>query len=326
MEPYAFQNVYVITTYRCNWDCAFCLFKHNKEEEADESEILSRIEFSIQTSDMPVYIKITGGEPFLKLSLMEKIFELAEQYEDDVYKIGIGTNGSIPLPAWFNDVTTRTHIFLSRHGLWLDTKGPKELAKDIDNDMLDFRVNCNLIKGLYWSVDTVGKMEYYIDLLHHTRGITHFCFRELSKVSVDDNFMYPEQIYDYQKYYDERLIRVSDIEEELKDNPRFEKSRVTGNYYDTNNWYWYKKDGQEPISVKFRTIDETRLIEYNRNTPGVDEFVVHPDGTLTGCWDKEMKLIVKGGASNAESTIHYETLKEEGKEGNGWKEREIGHE
>jgi hypothetical protein len=28
------------------------------------------------------------------------------------------------------------------------------------------------------------------------------------------------------------------------------------------------------------------LIKFNDSTKDIDEYVVHPDGTLTGCWDK----------------------------------------
>ena len=45
------------------------------------------------------------------------------------------------------------------------------------------------------------------------------------------------------------------------------------------------------ISVKLRAINEQKLIEYNQQNKGIDEYVIHPDGTLTGCWDKDLKQI-----------------------------------
>ncbi|MFH1978776.1 MAG: hypothetical protein ABII97_00060, partial [Patescibacteria group bacterium] len=237
-----------------------------------------------------VYIKITGGEPFIRPDLLEAVVDFSNAYKDRIYKTGIGSNGSIPVPDFFSRLKIRTHIFLSRHDLEDTLPTPSDLAK-FENELIDFRLNCNLIKG---GVDSVEQIERYIQE-RVKQGITHFCFRELSKVDIDVNLMYPKQIYEYIEYYKSNLVPVAKITDALENNPRFTLSRVTGNYYDINKWYWYTLPGCEPVSVKFRTIDETRLIEYNQVTDGVDEYVIHPDGTLTGCWDKDMKIIKKGG-------------------------------
>lgn len=296
-EPYEFQNIYLITTYRCNWQCEFCLFRFNKEPEASTDEILGRLEYSIKDSRRQVYIKITGGEPFIKQDLLREVFGVASRYKERVYKIGIGTNGSISLQPFFNDVDVRTHIFLSRHEVMDELLRPNELAQGVHNPLIDFRINCNLIEG---GVDNLKKIECFIDEKYGEYGITHYCFRELSKVDVDANAMYPKQIYEYIEYYHDHLVPVKAIEERIQGHPGFRKSRITGNYYDRNDWYWYDHDGQQ-ISVKFRAIDETRLIDFNTNVKpdDVDEYVIHPDGTLTGCWDKELKVIMRGGEKNA---------------------------
>ena len=297
IEPYNFQNIYVITTYRCNWNCEFCLFRYNKEKEVSTDEMIQRLEYSIKDSERRVYIKITGGEPFLKIGLLKAIFELSEKYHDKVYKIGIGTNGSIPLPTFFNNTSIRTHIFLSRHCIKDILPTPLELGWAINSNLIDFRINCNLISG---SVDSVSKIEEYIDKKHSSTGVDHFCFRELSKIELDTNSMYPHYVHDYIDYYNKHVIFLSDIEQQLIDNKRFRYSRATGNYYDINHWYWYTH-GNKKISVKFRSINEIRLIDYNRdiNPNKVDEYVIHPDGTLTGCWDKDLKIIMKGEQHHA---------------------------
>ena len=293
IEPYSFQNIYVICTYKCNWKCEFCLFRYNEEKEAAIDEMMHRIEYSIRDSKRKVYIKITGGEPFLKIGLLKAIFKLSEKYHDKVYKIGIGTNGSMPLPTFFNNTSIRTHIFLSRHHIKDILPTPLELGYAVDNELIDFRANCNLISGL---VDNVSKIEEYISEKYSSTGIDHFCFRELSAIGLDTNSMYPQYVHDYIDYYNKHVIFLSDIEQQLANDKRFRCSRTTGNYYDINRWYWYTY-GNKKISVKFRSINEIKLIDYNKNIDPdkVDEYVVHPDGTLTGCWDKDLKIIMKGG-------------------------------
>lgn len=293
LEPYNFQNIYIITTYRCNWKCAFCLFRFNREKEAPIAEIIYRLEHSIQHSPRKVYIKITGGEPLLRPELLHAIFKTAEKHQGKVYKIGIGTNGSIQLPHFFKDVKTKTHIFLSRHDIEDALPRPHDLFQNI-SPAVDFRINCNLIRG---GVDSLEKIEQYVAIKRKTYEITHFCFRELSKVDVDANSIYPPQIYDYVDYYKEYLVPFAEIEAQLSKSAAFQKTRINGNYYDTNHWYWYSALDGARISIKFRSIDEARLIEYNVGVSPyeVDEFVIHPDGTLTGCWDKELKVILRGG-------------------------------
>lgn len=297
LEPYSFQNIYLITTYRCNWDCDFCLFKYNIEEEAPISEIINKLEYAIKDSERRVYIKITGGEPFLRPDLLREVFKLSKKYQDKIYKIGIGTNGSIRLPYFFNDITTKTHVFLSRHSWDEQLPTSKDLLGSIDNTLIDFRANCNLIKG---GIDNISKIKEYIKA-SLTMGINHICFRELSKVEINTNMMYPKQIYGYIEYYKDHVIYIKDIEHEIKDHAEFSHiTRRTGNYYDLNHWYWFISANQK-VSIKFRSINEIKLIEYNTKIKptGIDEYVIHPDGTLTGCWDKESKIVMKGGSYHA---------------------------
>ena len=290
IKKYTFQNIYLITTYRCNWKCPFCLFRFKKEKECSISTIIKRIEYSILDSPKKVYLKITGGEPFLRPILLKEVFNLCKKYKDKIYKIGIGTNGSLRIPNFFKDIDIPTHIFISRHDV-LDELPVPQVLLDGNNKAISFKVNCNLIKG---KVDSLDKIKQYIEQKSRY-GITHFCFRELSKINIDSSNMYPKEVYDYLDYHAKNLIPFSTIKQQLINDPLFEETRVNGNYYDTNRWYWYETSDQR-VSVKFRSIDEKRLLEFNDNNPDIiDEYVIHPDGTLTGCWDKDRKIIIKGG-------------------------------
>ena len=286
-EEYAFQNIYVITTYKCNLSCKFCLFRFNKTEDTSIYNMIDKLEYSIKDSKRKVYIKITGGEPFLKSELLKEIYNVCEKYSDKVYKIGIGTNGTLPLMPFFDTVSTRTHIFLSRHGL-NGYKAKKVISYGRANEKIDFRINCNLIKG---RIDSPEKIIQFIETYSNRDGIDHFCFRQLNKVSIDDNYIYPRQIYNYLEYYSDNLVVAKKMIKPLVNKYGFVQSRFTGNYYDDNYWYWYHLNGKK-ISVKFRIIDEKRLIKYNKHiSKEIDEYVIHPDGLLTGCWDKDLKII-----------------------------------
>ena len=281
-EEYIFQNIYIITTYRCNLNCAFCLFKFNHEKECTISKVIDQLIYSIKNSPKKVYIKITGGEPFLKIRLLKRILDVCEKYKNKIFAIGIGTNGTIKIPKFFNNTNIRIDIFFSRHSINnLDTK---KLYTKINNHKITYRFNCNLIRG---KIDSLRKIKQYLEKV---RKINNFsvCFRELNKISLEKNLLYPDYVYDYEKYYAKNIVIVKDLLSEIKRDKDFVITKINGNYYDENVWMTYKNT----TWVKFRIIDEVKLIEYNDNYPHViDEYVIHPDGTLTGCWDKERKLL-----------------------------------
>jgi MoaA/NifB/PqqE/SkfB family radical SAM enzyme len=298
-DEYGFQNIYVIATYKCNWECPFCLFRYNTEQDASEDLVVDRVKYAIHDSKKMCYVKITGGEPLLKQGLLGKLFDLCNKERGKIYKIGVGSNGSIPIGGPFEKLTVRTHVFFSRHSIEDSLPKYRDIVR-CGNDFIDYRLNCNLIKG---GVDSVDAIEKYIDR-RASEGFRYICFRELSAVDLVNNSIYPKEVVDYDAYYHDKLVRVSDILKDLEKTGRFEKSKVSGNYYDTNIFYWYRLPGHPlDVSVKFRIIDERRLLEYNRANDGVDEYVVHPDGTLTGCWDKDMKVILKGGDCHAKQTV-----------------------
>jgi organic radical activating enzyme len=282
-ENYKFQNIYIITTFKCNYNCPFCLFKYNKIKDAKIKKIINRLQYAIQDSKKQVYVKITGGEPFLKIELLKEIFNLLHnpKYIKKIYKIGIGTNGSIQFPEFLNNTKIRTDIFISKHDLLPLEKN----YKNINNKNIKIKLNCNLIKGGIASYKEIIK---YIQLYVKQQDIASICFRELNKINLKKNKFYNSFIHKYDKYYNENVIYIDDILNIIDKDICFKKTKIVGNYYDTNIWYWYMHN----FSIKFRRIEEDKLIEYNQKEKDIiDEYVIHPDGKLTGCWDINLKKI-----------------------------------
>ena len=121
-------------------------------------------------------------------------------------------------------------------------------------------------------------------------NIDTICFRELNKISLNNNSMYSKEIYQYKEYYNKNKISLNKILKILLKRKNWKFIYCNGNEYDKNFWFLHNN-----MKIKFRTIDEKHLVDYNKNNKEIDEYVLHPDGTLTGCWDKDLKLIKKGG-------------------------------
>lgn len=287
-KPYRFKNFYIITTYKCNLSCDFCLFKFNEKlfEDATKEKIVDKIHEVMKSTDEQIYIKITGGEPFLKMDLLKSIFQTLEEYKDKIYNVGIGSNGTIKIPDFVIKSVLPTDVFFSRH----------DFISGEDNVLLDSvskqskkyytRLNCNLIKG---GIDDLSKIKKYIESAK-IHGIKSICFRELNSISLDENSIYPNEVYSYKNYYLNNIVYLNDIFKQIEQDSenKFKMEFVNGSKYESNYRFTYDNS----MWIKFRCINEDVLVEFNHNNPNmIDEYVLHSDGLLTGCWDRHQKII-----------------------------------
>lgn len=60
-------------------------------------------------------------------------------------------------------------------------------------------------------------------------------------------------------------------------------SKIQIIYHD--RWSW------EGVEITFRRVDEEALLKHNASFDGIDEIVLHPDGLITGCWDRNQKVL-----------------------------------
>lgn len=291
MKKYDAKNIYIITTYKCNCKCDFCIF-HKLKSKEDDDKILENLNKILNKTNEKVSIKITGGEPFIKTKLLENIIKLCNHHKNKEYikNIGIGTNGTIPLSKGLNETDIKTNIYISRHNInhkemekefHHEMLNIKDLTKNIYNELITFNYSCNLIRG---GIDSVDKILDYINSCDDKIG--KIVFRELNHLSIDNKSMYKDYVYDYIKYYPKHVVPISEILPKINKNPNFKPLFNEGNYYDENYMYIYKGK-----LIKFRKIDEQKLVEYNKKHKEVDEYTIHPDGYVSGCWDKDKKLM-----------------------------------
>lgn len=272
------KNLFVILTFQCNQNCNFCLFRFNKIKECKENIIVSKVEKILsENTEIMFSVKLTGGEPFLKPSLLIKLIKKCGEFKN-IRDIGIGTNGTVTIVAEMEKTSHKTNIYFSRHGV--DTEWGEIKNIKFKNPLIEKRLNCNLIKG---GIDNLDKVLKYI-LWAKEQGIKFICFRELNNLHINNRNMYPQFIYDYFEYYKSNLVKITSIMSKIDKYLSYD--RTVSNGYDTN--YVYHDD---EIKVLFRKIDESRLLSFNKKNPGIDEYVVHPDSLVTGCWDRDLKVL-----------------------------------
>lgn len=276
-EP-TFKNLFVNVTYKCNQRCQFCLLRYNKIKETTDVQFCKKLYKILHTNpDLTFAVKITGGEPFLRPERVRKLLYVCNEF-GNIRDIGIGTNGTKPILDWVNVSHHPLHLYISRHDTGREWGLPPSVY--IDNPLVDLRFNCNLFKG---GVDSLDKI---LDYLAWARalGIRVVCFRELNKISIDNRSMYEQFIYDYIKWYKQNIVKLDDILEQLPKT--FTPKYIKSNGYDTNYVYAYGD-----MKVIFRVIDEVSRIKKMMKRTGIGEFVIHPDGLVTGCWDRDLKRL-----------------------------------
>ncbi|MCK5016174.1 MAG: hypothetical protein KAS32_03800 [Candidatus Peribacteraceae bacterium] len=267
--------------------CDFCLFKFNDEifKDAPIKKMVDKIHEVMKSTDEQVYVKITGGEPLLKTELLKSIFQTLEEYKDKVYNVGIGSNGTIKIPDFVINSVLPSDVFFSRHDFISNEDSVLQDSVSKQSKKYYTRLNCNLIKG---GIDDLFKIKRYIESAKAC-GVKSICFRELNSIALDEQSIYPKQVYQYGEYYSKNVIHLNDILKEIdyEFNSDFKVKSINGNEYDTNYNFIY-----DSMWVKFRSIKEDVLVKYNRENPNtIDEYVLHSDGLLTGCWDRNQKII-----------------------------------
>ena len=282
------MDLFVITGYKCNESCDFCLFRFNSRKHMSFTKYIDNLNHIFKVDrDNLFFVKITGGEPFLEEGLLKDLMFYLESKKSRISKIGIGTNGTILIPKYFNDLKNQINIYFSRHiagQYFANEKSLEEIKAGIDNPNIYYLFNCNLIKG---GVDNIVKIIDYICWARE-QGITYICFRELNSVNIKKNTMYSRHVRKYEKYYRNNVVKVKDIIAQLGHFADFEYQKTKQNHYEKNIIYKYKNQSQ----IKFRIVNEKQMISYNEQNPDIiDKYVIHPDGAITGCWDRLNKII-----------------------------------
>jgi MoaA/NifB/PqqE/SkfB family radical SAM enzyme len=244
-----------------------------------------------------IKVKITGGEPLLRN--LWPILNIANR--SDVEFVGLGTNGTIRLPEYFNMLHIPTNVYSSIHTLdELSGKGKltlNDFRRDVDNPHIKFRLSCNLIRG---QIDSVESVTEYLESCH--RDIDFVCFRELNSISLDESSIYGRFVYDYVDYREKYFVSIGKILSCLNSDWEYIKEDNFG--FISNIYYEYKNR----IMVMFRILDEQIMLEIaDKELHIINEVVIHPDGLITGCWDRDRKVIDIGGVGDALQAICAKT-------------------
>lgn len=231
--------LHIFITTKCNSNCDFCM---NKQEgifslkELKEEDYLKKLEKTlINLKNINPYVILTGGEPTLNISLLEKVVFLLNKYD---YKVRtFSTNGYLlnnpKLLSILKNNNITKNINISRHHV-SDIENNKLMrGNNISNNELN-KLFANAIsydieprlsslfikKGVYTLEDILNYIDYF------------------EKIKCK-NFLFRENIFD-------NNMCVKNIEKEIKYDNRFTYKETLNGFNYLVNVYTYKN-----YSMKF---------------------------------------------------------------------------
>ena len=267
-------NLYIKINDGCNAKCKFC----SNSEMQDMGQIdLKKLEYVLEyfnNKKLLNRISITGGEPMLKMDLLNKVANLIYKVIPDAI-VTINTNGyNIRKVIKLDAIDKIEGIHISRHhyedkintqifGTNVASEEDIEyVMKNVKNKKL-LRLNCLLIKN---NIDKIEEIEKYLEFASRL-GIFRAGFVSLMKIN------------DYSK---DNFIDFNDVFKEETMNPK-----TFMHFYDTNiceciNGVYISKQGQ--FVEWYARMTKELNCEYTR------QFVYTSDNKLSTGFGKKILL------------------------------------
>lgn len=313
-------NLYVDVTAACNASCPFCIAPTVGRK--DGLGFIEGLRWALDfTQDHYGSVQVTGGEPTMSRRLPEVVREIARRA---FHRVVLNTNGcGIAKPGTVIDLEAAgfTHVNLSRHHYRKElNQAIMHIKPDAISENHEFvravqlvlqsgmmaRINCNLLAGY---IDSAEKMFAFVDWCE-TFGAFSVAFAETFPLGVFDH-----QVPIVPGYAESHTVDLSGIVAELDSilvpQPNGGSSLMSvwggssgwggvSSTLPTHRRFWKTPSGGQ-ISVKtlagWNEDGSPKPPSYSRaDDPELKDgelyfAVVHPDGVVTGSWDKRERIL-----------------------------------
>lgn len=265
------HHVHIKCTDRCDASCKFCIEKSERNNPQNSVNMLSSTKTILEELNNQGYLKtvsITGGEPTIYPNI-EELINLISSYK--LILFSINTNGRFldKIPNSFNGwVDISKHAISDSHvfGRSFNISSTDILKFKKTHPYAKIRFQCVL--GTNSNMRTVGNIIDYIQEFKNV--VDDFSFRNL----IIEN---KEEIID-KTLFDFRKLLLSNgelVEQVIQDYYVYE----TYKFFDT--------------CITLSWSNMLKLKEYNESHDSnfLEEIIVHPDGTVSGSWNKKSLII-----------------------------------
>ena len=183
-----FVNIFVKVTNGCNAHCRFCSNAGHRSEERrfDVDKLLDVIGLLRESRIRVNRVNVTGGEPSVARSVVERILHGMERAEYRGIHMHLNTNGVLPQsrllmrhPRWDSISVSLHHYDIDRLAELYGCDIPSDAFRFDDVNMQKVNASCNLIKGY---IDCASEAHRMLDFAIGL-GLTRIGFVALMRVN-----------------------------------------------------------------------------------------------------------------------------------------------
>ncbi len=285
-------NLYYDMCSGCNCSCDFCIakvgFNRGFAPRPDSARLLECAIDSVKHLNPSV--QVVGGEPTAFGKELTDVICAINTINPS--KPVLGTNGYGLKENLLNKVVKSRfeHINISRHH-YNDSANAKIMHGGVDSNVIAnacselfgrVRVQCNFIGG---GIDTYEEVSQFIAYAYHRLNVRTVAFAQLTPLPRDS--FYNQDIIDY---IESQQVDIDSILDVVEVDDRFEFEKYRGGlacYYEV----WRFTGYDEPMTILFKYSDNKWLEKADDDPVLLPDLVLHVDGTLSGSWCKDRKII-----------------------------------
>ena len=260
----------------CNAKCSFCV-EQNAERCENADYFVSQVDLMLSEMEKEgilFSVSVTGGEPLL----FKKFKELCKVLNNHNIKfLTMNTNGKY-LDKYISQIDGLfDFVNISRHAtsdemnneVFKDNMPTLDELKQMKSKFVHTKMRLQCVLCNENSINDV------LDIINVYSFADDLSFRKLMKLSEESGIEYDDKENLYNQILEYAYNHFELIEQTIQDYYVYEIWK----YNDTFITFSYSN---------MKMLTEVEKIEDNRVCR---EFIIHPDGTISGSWNKNMKII-----------------------------------
>lgn len=262
----------------CNANCRFCVEKVHRNDIGNSEHFLEntdRMLTEMENNGILFSVSVTGGEPLL-FNRFDKLVDILKMHK--IKFLTINTNGTL-LESKLSKLDGVFNVLdISRHG-FSDAENNEIFCTTVPtiNELQQLRNRLEKTKMRIQCVaerlNSVEDMLKFIDVYKFADDIS---IRRLMKLGEE---------------YDQNYVINDDIYTEFLDfafkNWEFKEQTIQDYYV-----YEIYNTGKKDITFSYSNMDMLREVEKLESDNFIREFIIHPNGCVSGSWGMDNKILL----------------------------------
>lgn len=270
------HHLHIKCTDFCNAKCEFCVEKNAHRNEKSDMLLQSVDDMLTEMNKQNILfsVSVTGGEPTL-FSKFDELLDILLKHRDNIHMLTINTNG-YGIEKYFDKIDrVFDFIDLSRHSIVNNDRifQTKVISDDTIRNIKQRLQRCKLrIQCVGTEIKTITQL---IEFIKHYDFADDISYRRLMQL--------PDE---YGTDYSLDKDSYEDILRYAVDNWEFCEQTIQDYYV-----YEIFKYDKTPVTFSYSDMSLLREVEKNEDMDIYREFIIHPDGCISGSWKKDCKII-----------------------------------